>query len=412
MTYYQLYLKYKNKYINLKKQIGSASLEFQESSNELILPCEINHNTSNLYISNLSDRNKLFETLQNIIRGSQISVIKIDHSFAQDAHILLKDNTKHYAIKTNTVNTTYPFNNSEIKLYTKCNNFLDIYNGNHFGGNFISSPENIIFTFDDSEFSDCLDKNLESIVVRLNCSFRYKNERHIDETMCFMPYGINNYKVWIYDFRKIEFDTKLKIIENTLKSEKINKILETFDSLKVIHAPDSSNEIAVKNVELIKEFKKIFWRPTDLEALKIRLGLLTFNLNSEEIIQHLNLEREHNLEIISQALFNGSYEDNSDKFVFFPLDIYIIDGNYKITNIPIFNRLYIETDEIKHCIFPISNQKDIDPEVSEKLDEETQNLRSYNDNQKVICSVFKTSEFNDEGNVGGNLHCLVKNQYS
>ena len=38
-------------------------------------------------------------------------------------------------------------------------------------------------------------------------------------------------------------------------------------------------------------------------------------------------------------------------------------------------------------------------------------LVSYIDGEKIICSIFKTSDFNSEGNVGGNLHCLVKNQY-
>ena len=167
--------------------------------------------------------------------NSQIKINKVNHSFAQDAYILLKDtsdNTKNYAIKTNTFSNQYPFNNNQIQRYTNCNEHLHVSNGNHFGGNFISSPENIIFTFDNSNFSECLNNNLKSKVVNLNCSFRYNNERHIDETMCFMPYGTGNYKVWIYNFRTIKFDSTLVKVKEMIESKKIDKIVIDFNILK------------------------------------------------------------------------------------------------------------------------------------------------------------------------------------
>ena len=57
-------------------------------------------------------------------------------------------------------------------------------------------------------FLDNINNNvLDQEIIQLNCSFRYLNERHIDECLCFMPYrddnDVDTYKVWIYKIRNI-----------------------------------------------------------------------------------------------------------------------------------------------------------------------------------------------------------------
>jgi len=125
------------------------------------------------------------------------------------------------------------------------------------GGNFISSPNGKIFYIEGAsqKFLNNLSQKTSSEIVKIKCGFKAANTfRHIDEIMCFMPYGPGKYKVWFYD----KFD------------------INCFDQL----LGDDSNYIDQK-------------------------------------IQELNKERLQNLDIISQKLFRKPFNDCVDNFVFF-----------------------------------------------------------------------------------------------
>jgi hypothetical protein len=102
------------------------------------------------------------------------------------------------------------------------------------GGNYISAPDNIIFYINGTniiiEEINKINNNLNCI--ELNCSFKANDFRHLDELMCFMPYGKNKYKVWFYDeFNETHFDNIHNIyskryvdIINKERLENLNKI--------------------------------------------------------------------------------------------------------------------------------------------------------------------------------------------
>jgi hypothetical protein len=98
------------------------------------------------------------------------------------------------------------------------------------GGNFISAPDGTIFCIEgaSNELLDVIKLNTTNKIIKLKCSFKSNNFRHIDELMCFMPYGLNRYKIWFYDildessFRKLQHDSIEKLNEERL--ENLNKI--------------------------------------------------------------------------------------------------------------------------------------------------------------------------------------------
>jgi hypothetical protein len=100
-------------------------------------------------------------------------------------------------------------------------------------------------------------EKLSCTKVELECSFKANGFRHVDELMCFMPYGEGKYKVWFYDEL------------NTNSFRELNE----------------------------------------------------FNLNRDQerrdFLVKLNSERLRNLDKISNALFGSEYNMNMDKFVFF-----------------------------------------------------------------------------------------------
>lgn len=436
-VYREKYLKYKNKYINLKNQIGSSSSQPIIQTTSLVLPCEITNYTSKLYISNQSDRDDLYGYLNDlsnkdgVLVGQQIGIVRVNAAFAQDSYIFLKDtsdtnyNTNNHVIHCKSEGHT--FVGDEITKHTGCKHLLR--DGNQLGGNFISSPDNTVFTFDNSEFSGCLNHKLEGdTVVSLNCSFKAFGVRHIDETMCFMPYGRGEYKVWIYKFRKI---THLDhtIINKILATSK-DDIVKRFYSLKNDNEKikDESNEFAINSINFNQTFKMSnkfeFPSPNHFTALKIALDLLDIELDIDKININLENERLANLDIISTRLFGGCYTVNRNKFVEFPMDLEStieqdfqaklkkVFQSYKITNIPIFNRLIIETKNIKICIF--SKNLKHDQDVKAIVDQQKEYIKSFIEDDKPFdIHYYNTRKFNDEGSgdTGGNLHCLVKNQY-
>jgi hypothetical protein len=100
-----------------------------------------------------------------------------------------------------------------------------------------------------------------------------------------------------------------------------------------------------------------------------------------------------------------------DKFVEFDIDIEMVSQyNFKITNIPIFNRVWIERPDKCLCLFSVGHA--IDTDVNNTLVLELHYVKSMRNFQKPIDFEFiDTSAFNEAHAIGGNLHCLIKNKY-
>jgi hypothetical protein len=342
MDYKQKYIKYKQKYLRLKGGAGT-----------MYLPCEITNDVKKIYLElDIVKLLKIDDLFKNIYRSEDSDMINVDFDssaiYKQDKIIFLKHNEQDYAIiiSNNTLFIDYIIKENVNEAYMS-------ENGNDLGGNFISSPcspknpHGLIFCFNQitPKLSKFLNDNLLQKLIQLECSFRYNNERHIDECMCFMPYK-DHYKVWIYYIRNI------------------NLFEEIID------------------IDTIEKIKKI-----------------------------LDEERLRNLNCISDELYGSNYDSNREKFVEFPIDLEIINKkNFKITNIPIFNRLWYEKDDQCRAIFSIGES--IDPEVQTILDKELPFIGSIIDQTRNFkCEFINTTIYHNKDFVGGNLHCLVKMKY-
>lgn len=431
-NYKLLYSKYKNKYLKLKKQIGGRL--------DLYMPCEITSLTTQLYIDpDVLDRLNIGEYFDR----TPISLID-NQTFCQDIAILLKkkDTNTDYVIKTKSIQN--PHFNSFIII----NDQFRTTNHNDYGGNFIAAPNNTIFCFDG------LSQNLEEIItnrcdklVKLQCGFMYTRSRHIDECMCFMPYG-DSYKVWIYKIRNINVNSRTLFILNpnideliAILTPKINEIYPIINKIytKLKAIPEENREdwqkkqyiLVLSAIDAIESFKLGDYKPlvdnkhinlrylntTDNENIKALKNYIEGSQYNPELKKReLEAERQCNLNLISQSLFDKPYEETTDRFVHFPIDINVdYDAtrnkiNYKIERPPIFNRIWYETNTEAKILFPIGN--DIDPIVKEILDCEHTKIKSMiNPTKPIITHYINTLEYHTKDTVGGNLHCLIKNKY-
>lgn len=365
MDYKQKYLKYKNKYIKLK---GGVKDKY--------LPCEICSITKEIYISKYLSKD-IFDKISIPIT---VDETPNNNRFKQDEYILLKKIT----------------NENE-----KINQNSSYHKGDQdSGGNFISSPkyimldksikDSIIFCFDgiSKELRDYLNENVMQNIVELKCSFRLiGNGRHIDECMCFMPYGLNKFKVWFYYIRNVTID------DSDYKSKQS----------KQKYAPQNATK---EDKEYCEEYNRL------LKTLP-------------EIKAHLISEQYDNLNSVSKNLYNLDYKIEDNNFVLFPIDINIellkdLKISYKLKKIPIFNRTFIETDEKCNIFFSIDNP--IDPEVNDIFNKEIIHVKSFKDEKKFIFyEKMLTIQYHNYGSKdifsvntglsGGNMHCLVKNIY-
>jgi hypothetical protein len=384
-----------------------------------ILPSEITNITRQLYLNK-----DIVPLISSYSKDISLN-INNDGEFCQDPSIFLKLFSEDYAIKFKSGLDLSLFNVVEIPAQS----------ANDYGGNFISSPSNImeglpgsIFYFNNinprliSELKSKVKQNL----VELHCSFTFKEERHIDECMCFMPYG-THYKVWIYKIRNITYGEQLKqiltpscdlkkimdkiaiIANNDINSKRIT------DAGKILLDSESSIEQKISSIDIISS--RLL--PVEISHLKqelIKDPHIEFLRNPENIKKQLETERQYNLKLIADNLFPGII-DVSNFFVEFPIDLHVdIHGcdtsspQIKITNIPIFNRLWIELDNKVILLFSIGLI--IDKDINDILTREIANIASLINKKKPIdIDYINTQYYNDKGSIGGNLHCLVKNKY-
>jgi len=108
-------------------------------------------------------------------------------------------------------------------------------------------------------------------------------------------------------------------------------------------------------------------------------------------------ERLSNLNKICRILYNSTFDENIDKFVFF--DLYLTDEN-KFSEPPVMNRLFIETETDIYGFFSDTSHND-------QVSEEWERVSSFSGIEKVKHIHFiNTSRSNLDL---GNLHCLIKN---
>ena len=411
---YLKYLKYKNKYLELKKLYGGL---FPEKQLELL--SEIANYTKKIYITN----NDIYELIKKYVISDFITnqYVTTKNNFAQDPLIQFfnpVENMYYNYIndigwaKTMTLTSKKwipphlrtpgveqpkeelkinmqhqdkvfpPEQYKNIKLDSPNSPCHDVRNKDNSptcdyleqlkGGNFISSPptdfapNGVVFYIEPitEEFRNILDQNVNQTIVPLNIIFKFEKEnipfRHIDEIMCFMPYGINKFKVWFYDI---------------IKTKRM----------------------------------------------------------SEEIYTSLKQEQLNNLNKISKALFNSDYENNKDNFFIIPIDVGY--SSYIFPSPPIFNSTYIEYDPKD-----IQNLKEKEPEREEYLNErnipqlfishssdkiesvdknildELDKLKSFITGTPVKYHIIDSTKLHNNGKSsipsmsvpGGNLHCTIK----
>jgi hypothetical protein len=416
--YKYLYAKYKNKYLKLKKQIGGSRVFYQ--------PCEINRLTTGLFINDeVAIKLNLFDILQVANgEGQEIMEVPVNSTgqatYCQDPAIFLKlngiANDNNYAI--NVLDT--------LDLST-FNQKIDVpaVSSNDYGGNFITGPESSpanplgsIFCFSgvSRPLQEAIGTWCMQNLVQLECGFRNGGERHIDECMCFMPYGPRLFKIWIYSIRNITLSEGVQQMliqctdEEKLEIErKLNSFAERPDNVVPIQQiragnldgipPRIKNRLSGRELECIKEI----YKPDPRIPYVRDLGAIRANLERE---------RQANIELVSNSIFARPYAETFGNFVFFPLDLEIdfyLDSpiNFKITNVPIFNRVWYETETNVKVLFSIGEA--IDPEVERILVAERPHIKSMVNPAKLINYYqINTTQYNEDGRVGGNLHCLIK----
>lgn len=403
MSYYDKYLKYKMKYLNLK---GGAS-------GNLYLPCEIRDDVKKLYI-NIFDISMIHHYIKDIIIDYDTTTIKGE--FKQDPVILLKNKeineTIGVIIKSDEIlKPTIDFKEETL------GNFVA--SGNDYGGNFISAPNDSIFCFEgiNNILEGYLNANLVKRLTQLKCSFRFNGERHIDECMCFMPYiGLFKFKIWIYKIRNINENKESELQAIDYAEGKIKKILKD-KNINEIHPDDF-----IKLLEKINTFKpneyiqiKINDIPIDIETIRIlkrnlsscEKGLLIdkYFKDPTDLNIILEQERQYNLELISRAVFDKPYSETKSSFVEFPLDLEKTESGYRIINVPIFNRVCIKKDN--EFTFLFSTNGKLDSEVETIFKQEEIGMKLDNHYHFIDISTY----YNSESIVGGGLHCLIKNGY-
>jgi hypothetical protein len=178
--------------------------------------------------------------------------------------------------------------------------------------------------------------------------------RHIDEIMTFLPYGkeengLQKFKVWIYDIYDIE-----EIFEDDYSPRIYKHIVEMFPILKR---------------------------------------------------EHIN-----NLNIISNALFGSSFDNNKESFFIIPIDTKLPPYIFP-KNPPIFNSTYIETrdESLEPQLLLSTNGK-----ISEKIKAELSELKSCITNRPIKYHIINTDKsglhITNSTLPGGNLHCVIKQE--
>jgi hypothetical protein len=448
MSYRLDYLNLKKKYVNLKCE----NMIQKGGTKNKFLPCEIMYYTKSLYLNN-----EMIDSIAPSVDSSITAKISTYITFNQDPYIFLKNSVT-------SENSAIKIVHSDMDIGSIIVNNLSSSNGNDKGGNFISSPpyngsNGYIFCFSgvSQPLITYLTDNCIQPLVQLECSFRVNDQRHIDECMTIMPYGINKFKIWFYDIGQISYTPELiKRLSIKCSTDQTKQSLEEIynklqEELKNPDVSDIARERKDTLLAVIRELSNIYTRinnnsSSDADNIYIKKNLnkimnlfdydlrVCFNLyynnearekqnlffakfgNVDTLHKILKAEQQYNLNIVSNAVFGKPYSPDMPEFVIIPIDITADEqGNFKLDTPSIFNRLWIESPSVCSLIFSnktTSFSSTYRAEILEILRKEMSLIKSYLNNLEPMVRICDTSKYHYKGDAGGNLHCLVKNLYN
>jgi len=213
----------------IKNIYGGTSSEITFDLSDYYLPCEITHITTHLYSTKFLELNKNLKSFFTITKGlggigyNQDSYVQLITSGTPKYYNIYNMGLLYNSNFIDVSNTEFKYDNG-VKINILGNNEFE----QSKGGNFISGPKNgdnkiPIFYIDgaSAKYLDILRSLEKCILVELKCSFKSSGFRHIDELMCFMPYGNGKFKVWFYD----SFDEQILNDERKENLEKISQAL-------------------------------------------------------------------------------------------------------------------------------------------------------------------------------------------
>lgn len=454
----------------MKKYSRKYFIDYQTGGSNFYLPCDITHYTCKNYFFFSPD---VKTKIENII-GPSSTIPKYIGSlgYEQDGFIQLYDGRSWVNIITN------PKSSEMIDSFSdefQLDNNIKVINlgGQHEqdkGGNFIGAPDGSIVCVDG--MSDNLRKklaeNYTKEIIELKCSFKAGGNikqlimehkqpfRHIDEIMCFMPYGKDNYKIWfyqlegldkstlryLYTINKIYTDPEITCLANKIKELKFKyydaiseqdkftyqklsedpeyqTLKQTVDELRRDKHDDAafiaSSNLSMRTLQvrrIIKGTDEYKTMSKNIDELKTEIdsydNILEQTLNKEKFIitdtmldtfkHELEEERKYNLNIISTKLFGKHFDLCMEKFVFFP---------YDPSKKSLFNRTWCETTEKPKCLFT-----EIDNEIIRRqISDEMQNVFSYISGMQPEVHFVKTGISSSLKEPKGTLHCLIKQRF-
>jgi len=276
-----------------------------------------------------------------------------------------------------------------------------------------------------------------------------------------------NYKIWIYKIVDVKInDTNIrKINEYNIKNSEYNKKLDkrkqfeandprkidneigqrlarhSDDELKMIaskflEAKENLSKIPISSVLLRRKFKEdtlIYdYKFSELSNYSIFFNYILdpdFNKDiiksddkievklsdlKQKLLLEFNNELENNKKIISETIFSPEIynlhkeEINRNFFVEYPVNLIFFDVNneyygFNMIEPPIFNRVYIKSEDKNYCVIPINTDKP------------SQVLNDFIKRESDLMIPIKfdyvnTEKYHIEGAIGagGNIHCLSK----
>jgi hypothetical protein len=163
------------------------------------------------------------------------------------------------------------------------------------------------------------------------------------------------------------------------------------------------------NYILDPDFNKDIIKSDDHNIQEVKLPEL-----KQKLLQEFNNELENNKKIISKTIFGQEICDlyegeiNRNFFVEYPIDLIFFNVNngyygFNMKEPPIFNRVFIKSEDKNYCMIPINNDK-----PSQVLNDFM--IRESKFMIPINFNYVNTKKYHTDGIIGagGNIHCLSK----
>ena len=381
---YNKYLKYKLKYINLKKQVGGSSISSLSSvppASEFYLPCEINHLCTEVQSKKFFELNSMFKSILKSDSEITVTAGLPGLGYNQD-----------------------PF----IQLYNGINSYYNIFNGHilHLSDIFktksICSSQKCVLKHNSNENKREITIGNE---VKIPYGFTLIEGTIINQQVNVLPGTLNTDQSIYIDIPEIRSSEGEQSKGGNFISgiEDSDGIIPIFyiDGIDLSYNQILSNLPKHKMIELSCSFKSNGFRHIDEVMCLMGYGKDKFKVwfydkftESTANFNELNTEREINLNKVSNALFGTDFHESKDKFVFFPYS----------HNIPsIFNRVWIEKTNECICLLPTGWESSVAFEITQ--------LKSYLTGVKTIVYFVNVPSPNQDRPEGG-AHCMIKQRFS